>query len=95
MAPADTFLTCMTTRTRSRCKLGLTATLVREDGKIDVLNDQIGPKVDSSLPPRPTSHHSHCRQTPLSTRPYPRKTSPLAEAVRGQLARLATLRIHR
>ena len=35
VAPADTFLTCMTTRTRSRCKLGLTATLVREDdGKI-------------------------------------------------------------
>ena len=26
VAPADTFLTCMTTRTRSRCKLGLTAT---------------------------------------------------------------------
>ena len=35
----------MTTRTRSRCKLGLTATLVREDGKIDVLNAQIGPKL--------------------------------------------------
>ena len=45
IAPADTFLTCMTTRTRSRCKLGLTATLVREDGKIDVLNAQIGPKL--------------------------------------------------
>lgn len=45
VAPADTFLTCMTTRTRSRCKLGLTATLVREDGKIDVLNAQIGPKL--------------------------------------------------
>ena len=45
VAPADTFLTGMPTRTRSRCKLGLTATLVREDGKIDVLNAQIGPKL--------------------------------------------------
>ena len=45
VAPADTFLTCMTTRTRSRCKLGLTATLVREDEGIAVLNAQIGPKL--------------------------------------------------
>ena len=43
--PADRFLTCTTEKTRSRCKLGLTATLVREDGKIDVLNAQIGPKL--------------------------------------------------
>ena len=45
VAPADTFLTCMTTRTRSRCKLGLTATLVREDEGIAVLEAQIGPKL--------------------------------------------------
>ena len=45
VAPADTFLTCMTTRTRSRCKLGLTATLVREDEGIAVLEEQIGPKL--------------------------------------------------
>lgn len=45
VAPADTFMTCMTTRTRSRCKLGLTATLVREDGKIELLNEQVGPKL--------------------------------------------------
>ena len=34
-----------TTRTRSRCKLGLTATLVREDDKIGDLNFLIGPKL--------------------------------------------------
>ena len=47
VAAADSFLACLTTCTRSRCKLGLTATLVREDGKIeqDVLNAQIGPKL--------------------------------------------------
>ena len=45
VAPADTFLTCMTTRTRSRCKLGLTATLVREDDGIALLEQQIGPKL--------------------------------------------------
>lgn len=44
VVPANTFLTC-TTRTRSRCKLGLTATLVREDEKIDDLNFLIGPKL--------------------------------------------------
>lgn len=44
VVPAATFLTC-TTRTRSRCKLGLTATLVREDGKIEDLNFLIGPKL--------------------------------------------------
>ena len=43
--PADRFLTCTTEKTRSRCKLGLTATLVREDGKIDDLNFLIGPKM--------------------------------------------------
>ena len=45
VAPVDTFLTCMTTRTRSRCKLGLTATLVRQDDKIEHLKAQIGPKL--------------------------------------------------
>jgi len=30
---------------KSHCKLGLTATLVREDGKIDDLNFLIGPKL--------------------------------------------------
>ena len=44
VVPANTFLTC-TTRTKSRCKLGLTATLVREDEKIDDLNFLIGPKL--------------------------------------------------
>ena len=44
VVPANTFLTC-TTRTRSRCKLGLTATLVREDDKIGDLNFLIGPKL--------------------------------------------------
>ena len=45
VASAETFLTCMTTRTRSRCKLGLSATLVREDEGIAVLEEQIGPKL--------------------------------------------------
>jgi DNA excision repair protein ERCC-3 len=44
VVPAATFLTC-TTKTKSRCKLGLTATLVREDEKIDDLNFLIGPKL--------------------------------------------------
>mmetsp|Transcript_32345 Transcript_32345/g.53520 ORF Transcript_32345/g.53520 Transcript_32345/m.53520 type:complete len:764 (-) Transcript_32345:111-2402(-) len=44
VVPANTFLTC-TTRTKSRCKLGLTATLVREDDRINDLNFLIGPKL--------------------------------------------------
>lgn len=44
MVPANTFLTC-TVKTKSRCKLGLTATLVREDDKIGDLNFLIGPKL--------------------------------------------------
>jgi hypothetical protein len=32
-------------RTKTHCKLGLTATLVREDDKIDDLNFLIGPKL--------------------------------------------------
>ena len=41
VAPADTFKTCITA-THSRCKLGLTATLVREDEKIQDLFSLIG-----------------------------------------------------
>eukprot|EP00967_Tisochrysis_lutea_P155824 scaffold312656_cov32-Tisochrysis_lutea.AAC.2 len=44
VVPANTFLTC-TVKTKSRCKLGLTATLVREDDKIGDLNFLIGPKL--------------------------------------------------
>ena len=44
VVPANTFLTC-TIKTKSRCKLGLTATLVREDDKIGDLNFLIGPKL--------------------------------------------------
>ena len=51
VVPANTFLTC-TTRTKSRCKLGLTATLVREDGKIEDLYFLIGPKLCAAWPPR-------------------------------------------
>ncbi|KAK3289028.1 General transcription and DNA repair factor IIH helicase subunit xpb1 [Cymbomonas tetramitiformis] len=41
---------------KAHCKLGLTATLVREDGLISDLNFLIGPKVSSSsLPPFPVS----------------------------------------
>ena len=52
VVPAATFLTC-TTKTKSRCKLGLTATLVREDEKIDDLNFLIGPKVSPNPSPNP------------------------------------------
>ena len=53
VVPAATFLTC-TTKTKSRCKLGLTATLVREDEKIDDLNFLIGPKLyEAPRGPRP------------------------------------------
>jgi DNA excision repair protein ERCC-3 len=44
MAPAAKFEQCITA-THSRCKLGLTATLVREDSKIDQLFHLIGPKL--------------------------------------------------
>ena len=53
VVPAATFLTC-TTKTKSRCKLGLTATLVREDEKIDDLNFLIGPKVRPNPNPNPS-----------------------------------------
>lgn len=42
--PAKTFRTVLH-RVAARCKLGLTATLVREDDKIDDLNFLVGPKL--------------------------------------------------
>jgi DNA excision repair protein ERCC-3 len=44
VAPAKTFRTCLSL-TKSRCKLGLTATLLREDDLIDDLFFLIGPKL--------------------------------------------------
>ncbi len=44
VTPARIFRECMT-KTHSRCKLGLTATLVREDNLIDDLYFLIGPKL--------------------------------------------------
>lgn len=44
VAPADKFRKCVSV-THSRCKLGLTATLVREDDKIEDLIFLIGPKL--------------------------------------------------
>lgn len=44
VAPARTFRECAS-KTHSRCKLGLTATLLREDDLIDHLSFLIGPKL--------------------------------------------------
>lgn len=44
MCPALSFQTVVTT-VKAHCKLGLTATLVREDGKIADLDYLIGPKL--------------------------------------------------
>ena len=44
VAPANSFRKVMSL-TKSHCKIGLTATLVREDGKIGDLNFLIGPKL--------------------------------------------------
>ena len=44
MAPANTFRS-VTSQIKSRCKLGLTATLVREDARVKDLNYLIGPKL--------------------------------------------------
>lgn len=44
VVPANTFRQVFTT-CKAHCKLGLTATLVREDNKIDDLNFLIGPKL--------------------------------------------------
>jgi len=43
VAPAEIFKTI--TNVKAHCMLGLTATLVREDDKIDDLNYLIGPKL--------------------------------------------------
>jgi len=44
VAPAKTFRNCVN-NTHSRCKLGLTATLIREDDKIEDLYSLVGPKL--------------------------------------------------
>ena len=44
VAPAQSFST-ITDKVKVHCKLGLTATLVREDNKIGDLNYQVGPKL--------------------------------------------------
>ena len=44
VVPAQNF-SKITERIKAHCKLGLTATLVREDGKIDDLHFLIGPKL--------------------------------------------------
>lgn len=45
VAPAEVFKKAFLTKTRSHCKLGLTATLIREDNKIEDLQFYIGPKL--------------------------------------------------
>lgn len=45
MAPAEVFKHAFLNRTRSHCKLGLTATLIREDNKIEDLQFYLGPKL--------------------------------------------------
>ena len=44
LLPAGTFSEITKTKYKSHCKLGLTATLVREDNRIDNLQYLIGPK---------------------------------------------------
>lgn len=45
VAPAEVFKKAFLIKTKSHCKLGLTATLVREDEKIEDLQFYIGPKL--------------------------------------------------
>ena len=45
VAPAEVFKRAFLTKARSHCKLGLTATLIREDNKIEDLQFYIGPKL--------------------------------------------------
>ena len=45
VAPAEVFKDAFVTKTKSHCKLGLTATLVREDNKIEDLQFYVGPKL--------------------------------------------------
>ena len=49
--------------TKAHCKLGLTATLVREDEKIDDLNFLIGPKLHAQL--AETAVHALARHRPV------------------------------
>ena len=91
VVPANTFLTC-TTRTKSRCKLGLTATLVREDEKIDDLNFLIGPKLyeanwlDLQAPrAHRTAHRAAHRAALLAGRPCVPRNPPRSPARRAAL----------
>ena len=45
VAPAEVFKKAFLTKTISHCKIGLTATLIREDNKIEDLQFYIGPKL--------------------------------------------------
>lgn len=45
VAPAEMFKHAFLNRTRSHCKLGLTATLIREDSKIEDLQFYLGPRL--------------------------------------------------
>lgn len=45
VAPAEVFKTAFLIKTKSHCKIGLTATLIREDNKIEDLQFYIGPKL--------------------------------------------------
>ena len=45
VAPAEVFKKAFLTKTKSHCKIGLTATLVREDNKIEDLQFYVGPKL--------------------------------------------------
>lgn len=45
VAPAEVFKRAFLTKTKSHCKIGLTATLVREDNKIEDLQFYVGPKL--------------------------------------------------
>lgn len=45
VAPAEVFKKAFLTKTKSHCKIGLTATLLREDNKIEDLQFYIGPKL--------------------------------------------------
>ena len=45
VAPAEVFKRAFLNKTKSHCKIGLTATLLREDNKIEDLQFYIGPKL--------------------------------------------------
>lgn len=45
VAPAEVFKEAFLVKTKSHCKIGLTATLIREDTKIEDLQFFIGPKL--------------------------------------------------